>query len=410
MNDNEREKIALFRYGVIAPLVSGTLEEGVSKDAFFRDASNKIYQYYDETDITISEYTIERWFRAYENRGFDGLKPQRRNDSGVYRKIDEDIKEQIIHLKKEYPKIPATIVYSKLIANGTITKKDISLSTVTRFINTIKKEENKVKKERLRYEKEHINEMWHGDSSVGPYLTIEGKKYKTYMIVVIDDASRLIVGADIVLNDNFVNVMSVLKSAVSKYGKPTILRFDNGPSYKNKQMELLGARIGTTLSYCIPYEPEGKAKIERWFKTAKSSWSSCLNMFEIHSLEELRISLLRYVHSYNNMVHSSLKGLSPSERFFNDAKPIRRFNDEQIDEIFLLEIERKVSKDNVIAIDKVEYEVDYQYNNQKIKLRYAPDLSKIYVVDNDKLTPIKLLNKIDNSKIKRNKVQLGGAE
>ncbi len=51
---------------------------------------------------------------------------------------------------------------------------------------------------------EHINEVWCGDSSVGPYLKVDGKKQRTYIIALIDDASRMIVGIDIFFNDNFV--------------------------------------------------------------------------------------------------------------------------------------------------------------------------------------------------------------
>ena len=40
------------------------------------------------------------------------------------------------------------------------------------------------------------------------------------MIAMMDDASRMITGIDVFFNDNFVNVMAVLKSAVRKYGKP----------------------------------------------------------------------------------------------------------------------------------------------------------------------------------------------
>ena len=46
------------------------------------------------------------------------------------------------------------------------------------------------------------------------------KKQKTYIIALIDDASRMIVGIDIFFNDNFVNLMSVIRGAVIKYGKP----------------------------------------------------------------------------------------------------------------------------------------------------------------------------------------------
>ncbi|MFQ6822938.1 MAG: hypothetical protein ACLRTZ_05910 [Agathobacter sp.] len=72
-----------------------------------------------------------------------------------------------------------------------------------------------------RYERPHINEVWCGDSSVGPYLkTDDGKKHRVYIIALIDDASRFIVGIDVFFNDNFVNLMSVIKSAVARYGRP----------------------------------------------------------------------------------------------------------------------------------------------------------------------------------------------
>jgi len=70
---------------------------------------------------------------------------------------------------------------------------------------------------------------------------------KAWMIAAMDDASRLITGIDIFFNDNRINVMSVLKSAVSKFGRPSRLVLDNGPSYKNKQIKLMVSLIATTL-------------------------------------------------------------------------------------------------------------------------------------------------------------------
>ncbi len=70
---------------------------------------------------------------------------------------------------------------------------------------------------------------------MGPYLkTDDGKKHQVYIITLIDDASRLIVGIDVFFHGNFVNLMSVIKSAVAKYGRPQLFNFDNGRSYKNK--------------------------------------------------------------------------------------------------------------------------------------------------------------------------------
>ncbi|MDU5722184.1 DDE-type integrase/transposase/recombinase [Clostridium sp. LQ25] len=413
MNEKTRKEIALFRYGILAPLISGTYDQNTSIQGFFREAAGKLYTTPSGEDTKIATSTLERWYYNYKNKGFDALMPIRRCDTGRSRKLDEDITEQIKYLKEEYPRIPATLIYQKLVDNGTIIKGDISLSTINRYINQLKLE-NKYSnnKEMKRYEREHINEVWCGDSSVGPYIKVEGNKRRVYIIALIDDASRYITGIDIFFNDNFVNLMSVLKSAVTRFGKPKILNFDNGASYKNKQMELLAARIGTIINYCAPYTPQSKAKIERWFRTLKDQWMSQLNMNDFKTLDDVRISLNSYVNSYNQYVHSSLNGLSPQDRFFKESHMIKRLSSDEIEKSFLLEYERRVSADNVVMIDGTKYEVDYRYSKQKITLRYSPDLSKIYVVDKntDELTEIKLLNKHDNSVAKRKKVKLSGGD
>ena len=414
MNDNERKDIALFRYGIIAPAVTGTYDNSVSLKGFFRDAAAKSYVNPRGEYTKVAASTIERWFYNYQTDGFDSLIPKRRTDTGKPRKIDADIMEQIKFLKKEYPRIPATLIHQKLIDNGTVKPGDISLSTVNRFVNRIKMDENITSnKDMRRYEREHINEVWCGDSSVGPYLNVNGKKKRTYIIALIDDASRMIVGIDIFFNDNFINLMSVMKTAVTRYGRPKMLNFDNGASYKNKQIDLLAARIGSVIHYNQPYTPTGKAKIERWFRTMKDLWMSQLNMNDFGSLDELSSSLIKFVNKYNKTVHSSLNGKTPEDRFFEEGCLIKRLSDETIETSFLLEYERRVSADNVIVLNETEYEVPYIYAKQKITLRYSADFETVYVVNKNTnaLTPIKLLNKHDNSHIKREKVRLtGGCE
>lgn len=172
-------------------------------------------------------------------------------------------------------------------------------------------------------------------------------------------------------------------------------------------MELLAARIGTTLSYCQPYTPTGKAKIERWFRTMKDQWMASLDMQDFHSLDELRGNLHSYVQKYNQAPHSSLHGMSPQDRFFSESEQIRRLPSDEIDKDFLLEIERRVSADSVIVIEQIEYEVDYRFAKQRIRLRYSPDMKDIFVVEpNGSLTPIRILNKTENAQIKREKVRL----
>ena len=62
-------------------------------------------------------------------------------------------------------------------------------------------------------------------------------------------------------------------------------------------------------------------------------------------------------------------------------------------------------------LDQTAYEVDYRFAKQRITLRYTPDMKDIFVVEADgSLTPIHLLNKQDNSFVKRDKVRLAGGE
>ena len=411
MTEKEKEKIALFRYGILSPLITGTYN-GTTAD-FYREASSKTYESIKGKEISFHEYSIYRWYKAYLENGFDGLKPKGRADISQYRKLNSDAIEEIKFNLNEYPRIPATVIYQKLLDNNTITQKTASLSTVTRFVSAYKRELklNSVCKDMRRYEMEHINELWCGDSSVGPYIKVDGQKCKTYIIALIDDASRFIVGIDIFFNDNFVNLMSVIKSAISKYGKPKKFNFDNGSNYRSNQMNLLAARIGVVINYNPVHTPTSKAKIERWFRTLKDHWMANINYNDFKSLEELRKSLLEYVQKYNNEVHSSLNGKSPINRFFEESNMIIRMSEEKIDKAFLLEVERKVSNDNVIVIDDKEYEVNYKYAGRKLLLRYSPDLSKIYVVNNDgSLDEIKLLDKHANSNIKREKVMITKGE
>ena len=78
MDDPTRERIALFRYGLIAPL----LHDQVGRGKYVAEISAKQHEvpYYG-----VKEYkpkTILEWLLRYRRQGFDGLKPGRRSDRG----------------------------------------------------------------------------------------------------------------------------------------------------------------------------------------------------------------------------------------------------------------------------------------------------------------------------------------
>lgn len=403
MTEEERNEIALKRYNMIAPLLIDP-ERYPSNREFFRMQGHKLHK---EGVTTIHARTIERWYYQFKKGGFDALKPQTRVDFGKPRK-GKDVIDQIIILKRNYPRLSATGILKMLRESG-VTKDQISLSTVNRVVNSIPKEQINVEP-MYRYELEHINEVWCGDSSHGPYLYRDKAKVKLYIIALIDDASRLITAARIFEADNTINLLSTMKLAVSKYGKPKRFNFDNGSNYKNAQINIVTARLGVGVHYCRPYNPEAKAKIERWFKTLKSQWMSTLNYSEFHSIEEYQVSLNEYVNTYNNNVHSSLNGLTPMERYLKEVELVKKIDEYSLEKDFLFEIERRVSIDNIVVIDNKEYEVPAIYSSKKVKIKYLDPKDGVFIVDNDKQIEIKPLDKKANAKRVRISLQGGNNE
>ena len=403
MTKDEKQGIGLMKYSVIVPLVNGSWDSGKSKKAFFRDAAEKAYLLPNGKTRQFSAPTIERWYNDYRKNGFQALLPHSRTDEGRFRALDDDLRARIQYMHEQHPRIPAAEIRRQLLEDGLITEGGVSESTINRFLARIKAEQLDLPEmERRRYERAHINEVWCADTSFGPYLKTDSGKQRVYVIALIDDASRFVLGVDVFFNDNFCNFMSVCKSAVSKYGCPNVFNLDNGSSFKNKQMELLAARISSSLNYCHPYQPQEKAKIERWFRTMKDHWMAKLDMRDFKNLDELRADLLAYVAKYNRAPHSALSGKTPEDRFFSEPERIRRIPREKIEQYFLLEAERRVSVDCVFTLDNICYEVDSAFSKQRVTVRYSPDLSEVFVVGHDDtLIPVRILDKHENAITKR---------
>lgn len=58
---------------------------------------------------------------------------------------------------------------------------------------------------------QYPGDCWQTDISMGPYLTIDGRKYKTYIIAYIDDASRAVMACSFFFEQNLIAVLSVFK-------------------------------------------------------------------------------------------------------------------------------------------------------------------------------------------------------
>ena len=404
--DQAKNKIALFRYGLISSLVNNTYQEK-SMEEYYRKIASGIYELNGKT-IKIRPSTIKTWYINYKKFGYDGLIPKTRTDLNTSRKLTLEAQQKIIDYKKSFPHISGTLIYQKLIEDGYINQSIVSKSTVLKFIRDnylLFGDDGKV--DRRAFEMKFANDMWDADTSHGPILTINNKKIKTYLIALIDDASRLITSAKFYYEDNAINFQNTFKEGLKKYGIPKRIFLDNGKTYKNEQLSIICASCGMALIYTKPYSPQSKAKIERWFHTMKETWMRGIIWTDIKDIDELNDMLNDFVNEYNNKVHSSLTNnevnISPKERWFKDQDKIRKIDNDQIDENFLHTAYPTIRSDSVAHINKIEYEVPTKYIGKKITVKYDfQDRTKAWIYDNGKkVEAIHIVDKVANSKIKR---------
>ena len=403
MDEKLRREIALFRFSLIAPILNNTYPNKTVKD-YLEEICAKVYDSPLGLKKEYAPSTIKEWLRLYKTKGIDGLYPKNRSDKGESRKLKAEVKELVISLKKANPKRTAKSIYQEIIITTKVKPFELSLSTVQRYIKNLDLSTDSNIKDRRAFEFENANDCWQSDISVGPYLTINGVKHKTYIVAFLDDASRLIVSCKAFKSDNLLSVLEVFKDAVATRGVPKKVFFDNGKVYRSGQMELICASLGCALCFAEPYSPQSKGKIERWFQTLQKQWQQLIDTSSFQSIDELNKSLNEYVElNYNRAYHNGIKD-KPINKFLVNIDNIKRFTEQELRNVFLYRVEGKVKNDSTVSIDKEIYEVPSKYIGSKLYIRYDPTNNEeafIFSENGERLERIVKVNKIDNSKLKR---------
>lgn len=400
--DNFYNDISLFRFSLIAPIINNTHNFRSINEYISFIASQK--HNFNNKEYIFSKSCIKNWYLSYKKNGICALQPKTRSDKNTSRLLTYETINRIQELREQFPHITGTSIYNKLIEEDYIYAKEISLSTILRYLKSNNLKANQIcNVERRMFEMENVNDCWQADTSVGPYIIIDGVKYKTYIIMFIDDKSRLIMGFDIFFNDTSINMQKVFKTAIKTYGKPKKLFVDNGGPYDNKQLSLICATLGIELIHAKPYTPEAKAKQERLFRTIKDGWMRSTDWNIFNTLDDVKISLNEFINkNYINKVHSSIK-MTPNDRWHNEYDKVQFLDESFIDESFLHRTFNKVRKDRTISFKNEYYEVPFKYIGQTIELRYDPNnLTEIYLYENNiKILDVFKVDKVSNSKSKR---------
>ena len=366
-------QMAHFKFGLIAPVIQETYPDD-SAIAYYRRIAEKPLQRPDGTYFQYKPKSIQYWEQLYRRGGMDALVKPPRKDKGKSRALSNDAIAEIYKLKEKYPRLNATQIREKLIADGSITAR-VSVRCIQRFIKdwNLKRGVPGNAKDRKAFEEEYFGAMWQADSCHFPHIPDgNGVPRKTYLILIIDDHSRMAVAAAIFFNDNAVNFQALLKRAVAAYGVPNKVYADNGSPYINNQTEFICDSICTRLLHAPVRDGAAKGKVERLFRTIKEKWLNGLDMGAIRSLPDFNSSLDEFIRGYNLTVHSSTNE-KPIDRYIKTRDRIKEPKSiEWLDESFLHRERRKVRNDATISVNKRQYDVPMQFIGQTVDIRYIP--------------------------------------
>lgn len=176
------------------------------------------------------------------------------------------------------------------------------------------------------------------------------------------------------LSENTQAFLPILKQAILRRGFSERLYVDNGAHYRSHHLALVCAKLGIALIHARPYRPQGKGKIERFFRSLRAQLLTRLAHEDTRSLEALNRRLWGWLQGeYHHTPHRGLDGHTPLERWAQTAQDVR-FPEPQLDldDLFLFEATRKVQKDRTVSLAGVVYEVDAALVGERVTLRYDP--------------------------------------
>ena len=341
--EQKHTESALFRYRLIAPLLDHPLVRGEIA-SHLRAVAARSHQIPYSKRTTLNADTIWRWYARYKKLGFEGLKPQPREDAGKSRRIPEEVVQKAIALREELPS-RSTPMLIEMLRRDPAVPADLPLKgrTLRQLLQQRGKSRQQLvaqSKAYRRFEREAANVLWQGDMLVGPYLPdVErpGKYRRTALFCFIDDYSRLIPYGEFFFEESLPRLERVLKLALLRRGIPQSLYVDNGKVYVSLQLQAVCATLGIRAIHSTPYTPNTRGKIERFFGTVRSQFLAEVEAAKVATLEELNSSFQAWVERiYHRTVHSET-GQSPVERFQSSIAqhPVRQADPIQLRQAFL---------------------------------------------------------------------------
>ncbi len=371
--------IALFRYMLIREAADPSLT-GRQRGRLVRALANTTHTDPAGRMVRLTRWTLDRWIADWQRGGFDALVPSPRQSQP---RTPPEVIELAMALKRENPLRTAGQIRRILLLQlgwspdertlqRMFHRTGLSALTVPREVSPASFG---------RFEAERPNELWTGDALHGP--RIEGRK--TYLFAFLDDHSRAIVGHRWGFAEDTVRLAAALRPALAARGVPEYVYVDNGSAFVDSWLMRACAKLGIKLVHSAPGRPQGRGKIERFFRTVNSEFvvEIAAGAGEagrvITSLEEMNRLFTAWVETvYHRRVHSET-GMAPLARWMAGA-PFAIPPVEDLAEAFRWSEHRTVSKTALVSLHGNRYQVDPVLVGRRVELVFDPfDLSFLRV-------------------------------
>jgi putative transposase len=373
-------EIALFRYSLIQEVISPHLTPA-QRGRRVRALAAMPHPGPDGNEIRVSYQSINRWKRDYLAGGFEALVPSPRQATP---RTPGEVLELAAALKRENPERTAAQVQRILRASSGWAPSARTLQRLFTRLELNRPPADPGQQQVFgRFEAARPNELWTGDALHGP--VIGGRK--TYLFCFIDDHSRAVMGARWAFHEDVVRLAAALRPALASRGVPESVYVDNGSAFADAWLLRACAVLGIKLVHSRPGRPQGRGKVERFFRTVREQFlveitgddrqagARAADLTELNRLFAAWVAV-----SYHRAVHSET-GHAPLARWAAGVPdPLPLPSPAQLHEAFLWSERRTVRKTATVSLHGNLYQVDASLVRCVVELVFDPfDLADIDV-------------------------------
>jgi putative transposase len=367
------EQVALFRYQLIREAADPALSTR-QRGRMVREIASRAHEGPFGEPVIVSRATLDRWIRAWRAGGFAALAPPARQ---VSLRTDAEVLQMAAGLKRENPARTAAQVQRIVVKACGWSPSVRTLQRHFGRLELVTRPDGSPPAVFGRFECARPNEMWTGDALHGP--RIAGRK--AYLFCFIDDHSRAVMAARWGYFEDTVRLAAALRPALAARGVPERTYVDNGSAFVDAALKRAAARLGIKITHSAPGRPEGRGKIERFFRTVREEFLVEIgDGAGVKDLAELnRLFTAWYETVYHARPHSET-GQPPIQRWLAGA-PFPVPEPAQLREAFLWAEHRIVRKDATLSLFGGLYQVsDLSLAGRKVECVFDPfDLSVLEI-------------------------------